>query len=325
VISRDLRLEDIDARHWTNLVRLLEPDADAYRAGGPGRLPLVILTEGGRPVKAVRAGVGRVPLAGLKWYGPDGIDRARQESGAALLLAAEIDALREVLRALESSVRLDEDGVAQALRIATAVRGRMGQGIYLSPRLLKGVPVPSYEAVQRTFDLLYPDDRAAACYVFDRGGVHTSVISAKRRGDIALVTTHLALTFPLTGEWRREYPRVLEAVERRFARPFLGIFAELGAVQRILAGTSSVAREVAARAIVLDPAPPWLMALVAADAGAQMAQAGAGLLKRFVPSSLMSIARGVAERAAEGPFTMLGFNPFQVAGELLRLSHRPPA
>jgi hypothetical protein len=39
----------------------------------------------------------------------------------------------------------------------------------------------------------------------------------------------------------------------------------------------------------------------------------------------MSIARGVAERAAEGPFTMLGFNPFQVAGELLRLSRRPPA
>jgi hypothetical protein len=323
VISRDLRIEDIDARHWVNLVRLVQPDAAAYRAGGLARLPLVVILEDGRPVKAVRVGVGRVPLAEVRWHGPAAVDRARTENGCALLLAAELGALREVLADLETRVRLSEDGVAQSLRIATAIRARMGQGIYLSPRLLKGVPVPSYEAVQRTFDLLYPDDRAAAFYLFHRGEIHTSGITTKRRGDLTLLTSHLALGVPVT-DWHRDYPRLLESIERRFARPFLGIFAELGAVQRVLAGTSSVAREVAGREIVLDPAPPWLRALVAADAGAQVAQAGAGLLRRFVPSSIMSIARGAYERAAEGPFTLLGFNPFQVAGELLRLSRRPP-
>jgi hypothetical protein len=324
MISRDIRVEDIDARHWTNLVRLVQPDAAAYGAGGPKRLPLLVLLEEGKPVKAVRAGAGRVPLAEVRWHGPAAIDRARQENGCALLLAAEIATLRDLLRDLESHVRLEEDGVAQSLRVARAVQAHAGRGVWLSPRLLKGVPVPSYEVVQRTFDLLYPDDRAAAFYLFNGGGVHTSVITAKRRGDLTLLTTHLALGFAL-GDWRREYPRVLEAVERRFAKPFAGIFAELAAAQRILAGQSSVAREVAARAIILDPAPPWLMALVAADAGAQVAQVGAGLLKRFVPAGIMNVARGMAERAAEGPFQLLGFNPFQVAGDLLRLTRRPPA
>jgi hypothetical protein len=324
VISRDLRVEDLDARHWTSLIGLLGPDAAAYRAAGVRRRPLVVLLEDGRPVKAVKPGVGRVPLAEVRWYGPAAIERARTENGCALLVAAELDALRDVLGAIERRVRLDEDPVAQCLHVARAVQARIGTGIYLAPRLLKGVPVPSYEAVQRTFDLLYPDDRATVLYLFDRGAIHTAVITAKRRGDVVLLAGHRALGVEVR-DFRRDYPRLLEAVERRIARPTIGVFAELAAAHRLLGGQSRVARELATRDVILDPAPPWLMALIAADAGAQMAQAGAGLLKRFVPSSLMQIAKGVAERAAEGPFQLLGFNPVQVVSELLRLARRPGA
>jgi len=94
---------------------------------------------------------------------------------------------------------------------------------------------------------------------------------------------------------------------------------------RIVGGESSVAREMAAREVILDPAPPWLLALVAADAGAQVAQASAGLLLRFVPKGLVQLARDVAERAAEGPFQLLGFNPFAILGQILRVLRRPPA
>jgi hypothetical protein len=317
VISRDIRVEDLDAHDWTNLLKLGEPDFNEYRARGASGLPLVLLLEGDVPVKAIRAGAGPMPLGEARWFGPAAIARARRAMGCSFLLAAEIEALRELLAELESSVRLDEDGVAQSLRVGRAVKARVGAGLYLDPNPLAGVPIPSYDAVQRTFDRLYPDDRATLFYLFDHGAIHTSLVTSKHQGDLALVTTNRALGVAVA-DWRRDYPR-------RFARPFLGIFAEVAALSRILSGQSSVSRELAAREVIFDPVPPWLMALVAADAGAQVAQASAGLLRRFVPAGLMQIARGVAERAAEGPFQLLGFNPFAIAGEILRVLRRPPA
>ncbi|MBI5477216.1 MAG: hypothetical protein HY906_00080 [Deltaproteobacteria bacterium] len=114
-------------------------------------------------------------------------------------------------------------------------------------------------------------------------------------------------------------------MERRCAKPHIGAFLELAAWQRIATGASSVSREMAQKSVILDPAPPWLMGMVAADAGAQVAKVGFGLLSRFVPDNVMKIAKDVAREAAEkGPFALLGFNPFAVAGQLLRL-RRPPA
>jgi hypothetical protein len=323
VLSRDLDVHDIDARHFVNLRRLLEPDYDAYQAAGERRLPLCLILDRGRLVKAVRAGRGRVPLAEVRWHGPAALDRARAENGCSFLVAVELDAARAALREAEERVRLDEDLVAQGLRLARAVQVHVDRGIYLSPRVLKGVPIPSFDAVQRTFDLLFPDDRAAVFYLFERGEIHTSVIAVKRHGDLTELTTHQALGVTL-GDWRRDLPRVLQAVERRHAKPHLGFFAELAAWQRITSGAGTMSREVAGRSIVLDPAPPWLLGLVAADAGTQVAKMGVGLLSRFVPKTVMNAAKDLAQTAVErGPFALLGFNPFDVAGQLLRL-RRPP-
>ncbi|MBI5477215.1 MAG: hypothetical protein HY906_00075 [Deltaproteobacteria bacterium] len=193
MFSRDVNVHDIDARHYVNLRRLLEPEYQAYRAGGGKALPLVVILERGKPIKAVRADRGRVPLADVRWYGPGAMERARQENGGAFLLAVELATARTALREIEERVRLEEDGVAQALHVARVLQAHAGNGIYLSPRVLGGVPVPSYEAVQRTFDLLYPDERSVVVYVFERGEIHASLIAAKRRGDITEITTHLAL------------------------------------------------------------------------------------------------------------------------------------
>lgn len=324
MFSRDVSIHDIDARHYVNLRRLLEPEYHAYRADGGKALPLVVILDKGRPIKAVRADRGRVPLAELKWYGPGALEKARQENGGAFLLAVELATARTVLRELEERVKLGEDGVAQALHVARAIHDHMGQGIYLSPRVLGGVPVPSYDAIQRTFDLLYPDDRSVVVYVFERQEIYTSLIAVKRRGDLTELTSHLPGAGAI-GDWHRDYPRLLQAAERRCAKPHLGVFIDLACWQRIASGASSVSRELAAKNLVLDPAPPWLLGLVAADAGAQVAKVGLGLLSRFVPSTVMKAAKDVAQAAAEkGPFALLGFNPFDVAGQLLRL-RRPPA
>jgi hypothetical protein len=324
VISRDLNLHDIDARHYVNLRHLLEPEYHAYRANAGKALPLVVILEQGRPIKAVRADRGRVPLADLKWYGSGAMEKARKENGGAFLLAIELGTARTVLREIEERVKLGDDGVAQALLVARVIHDHMGQGIYLSPRVLGGVPVPSYEAVQRTLDLLFPDDRSVVVYVFERNEIHTSLIAVKRRGDICELTSHLA-SAGAVHDWHRDYPKLLQAAERRCAKPHIGVFIDLGCWQRIAAGASSVSRELAAKNLVLDPVPPWLMGLVAADAGAQVAKVGFGLLSRFVPDTVMKAAKDVAQAAAErGPFALLGFNPFDVAGQLLRL-RRPPS
>jgi hypothetical protein len=324
VFSRDVNIHDVDARHYLNLRRLLEPEYHAYRSGGGRALPLVLILDKGRPIKAVRADRGRVPLGDVKWYGPGALERARQENGGAFLLAIELATARTALREIEERVKLGEDGVAQALHVARVIQAHVGQGIYLSPRVLQGVPVPSYDAVQRTFDLLYPDERSVVVYVFEGHEIHTSLIAVKRRGDITELTSHQALGGDVR-DWRRDYPRLLQAAERRCAKPHLGIFIDLAAWQRIAGGASSVSRELAQRTVILDPAPPWLMGLVAADAGAQVAKVGFGLLSRFVPDNVMKVAKDVAREAAEkGPFALLGFNPFAVAGQLLRL-RRPPA
>jgi hypothetical protein len=324
VFSRDVNLHDIDARHYVNLRHLLEPEYQAYRGNGGKALPLVVILDQGRPIKAVRADRGRVPLADLKWYGPGALEKARKENGGAFLLAIELGTARTVLREIEERVRLTEDGVAQALHVARVIHDHMGQGIYLTPRVLAGVPVPSFEAIQRTFDLLYPDDRSVVVYVFERNEIHTSLIAVKRRGDITELTSHVAAAGDVH-DWHRDYSRLLQAAERRCAKPHIGVFIELGAWQRIATGASSVSRELATKSLVLDPAPPWLLGMVAADAGAQVAKVGFGLLSRFVPDNVMKMAKDVATTAAEkGPFALLGFNPFALAGQLLRL-RRPPA
>ena len=79
MFSRDVNIHDIDARHYLNLRRLLEPEYPAYRANAGKALPLVVILDQGRPIKAVRADRGRVPLADLKWYGPGAMERARKE------------------------------------------------------------------------------------------------------------------------------------------------------------------------------------------------------------------------------------------------------
>ena len=58
MLSRDVNIHDVDARHYVNLRRLLEPEYQAYRGNGGQALPLVVILDKGKPIKAVRADRG---------------------------------------------------------------------------------------------------------------------------------------------------------------------------------------------------------------------------------------------------------------------------
>ena len=84
---------------------------------------------------------------------------------------------------------------AAGLAVLRALKARSGRGVWSEPALLALLPAPHYEPLQRTFDLLIPDDSALAAYVVadDRRAILASIIAVKRGGHIAQVTTHAAI------------------------------------------------------------------------------------------------------------------------------------
>jgi len=332
VISPELELAHLDARHWRNAWRLLVPprvlDAPAWAlvvvdsvvAGAPPKLVSVIV--------AGKAARGRIaeppPLAG--------VEPAALEAYAKTLRVGSVIVISQHLIAtlsaeIEGVLRFDQDGVAQALVALKALKHHTGKGVWTEPPLLDLLPAPGYEPIQRTFDLLVPDRSALLAYVIedDRARIHTSIIATKEDGDITRAATHRAIAdllpeTTLARDWQKEHKRVLAAVEERFAKPSIGLFLERATLMKILTGPSdTLARELNAKRVVIDPAPAWLLGLLGGAAVAAMAGRAASALAAMLPQATRDRASALAHRAqtvmkesGAHPFALLGFDPIEL-------------
>jgi hypothetical protein len=199
------------------------------------------------------------------------------------------------------------------------------------------LPTPSYEPIQRTFDLLIPDRSAMVAYVIDddRQRLHASIIATKDDGDVRRAATHRAIAdlapeLALARDWQQGYKRVLAAVEERFARPSVGVFLERATVMRLITGPSDqLARELSARNVIIDPAPAWLLGLLGGATMAAFAGRGARVLASMLPSSVRDRGAALAQRAQTAmkesgahPFALLGFDPLELWSRL-REFYRP--
>jgi hypothetical protein len=328
VLSAALELSDLDARHWKNWWRLLTPP----RVLEPARWALAILDRGTLRHLIIR-GEGARPLVPLPGplTGPRGAtsplaDYARILDVAAVV-AVERRLLAELSAEIDGALRLDQDLVAQGLIILRALKRHAGNGLWTEPSLLELLPAPSYEPLQRTFDLLIPDHSALLAYVIDddRSRVHASVVAVKARGDITRAATHRAIADlvpepSFARSWDTGYRRVLAAVEQRFAPPSLALFAERATLHRIVTGPSDqLARELSAKRIIIDPAPAWLLGLLGGAAVAAMAGRAATALAGMLPqatrdraSALAVRARGAMRDSGANPFALLGFDPLEL-------------
>ena len=96
-------------------------------------------------------------------------------------------------------------------------------------------------------------------------------------------------------------------MEGRLARPHVALFATLDAWREIVGpDPGSLARQVASRGAILDPAPPWALALAGVGAMAGVAQEASRLFGRFVPQAVKDTARAIS------PFAALGFDPIDL-------------
>ncbi|HEY4241297.1 MAG TPA: hypothetical protein VGM88_15860 [Kofleriaceae bacterium] len=321
-------MAQLDARHWHNGWRLLVPPR--VRPAAPWALAIVdrhsAAPSGTETLKVIVAGRGAVEAPVLGGRTARELAAAAKQLGVAALIVVERDAVRELARELEGSLRADDDALGQGLAALKALKKRAGRGVWMHPPLLELLPVPAAEPVRRTFDLLVPDDSALVAYVIedDRSAIHASIIARKEGGAITRATTHAAIAdlvpeAAFAKSWEKQAARVNRAVEERIGAPSISLFLERATVLRILTGPSDqLARELNAKRVVIDPAPTWLLGIISGATAFAMAGRAARGMAALLPQAARDRASALASRArdAVNPFGMLGFDPLELWAQL---------
>ncbi|HUH05654.1 MAG TPA: hypothetical protein VML75_26855 [Kofleriaceae bacterium] len=324
MLARDVLISDLDGRHWANWLGLLMPHGvmDAPRFA-------VLWIHQGAPIKCVVRGAGAIPLDQVPFEGTSQgeLVELRKALEVDAVIVLDRDALAEVFTAIDRNLDFEADYVAQSLTMLRAVKQLAGAGIWSEPRLLEIVPAPPFEALQRTFDLLIPNNSSLLAYVFedDHSDIHASIIATKAAGHIDAVATHKVFEDMLPGPrlartWRAQHKRVLELTAERFGRPAVDVFLDRRTYYRILTGpTDTLTRELRARNIIIDPAPAWLLGLLGGATVAAVATRGARAFARYLPDGARKMAAGFAQQAQDmvstsnaNPWALLGFDPIEL-------------
>lgn len=326
VLSAELELVDLDPRHWAGWWSLLVPPrVQAYPAWALG------IVDGPALIKAVIKGKGAIDPAGapLRGRDPAALAAWSRQLGVAASVVVERGLVAQLSTEIETALRLEQDLVEQGLVALRALKRHAGTAIWTDPPILDLLPAPSYDAIQKTFDLLVPDRSALVAYVIadDRSRIEASVIAVKQGGDIVRVATHRAIAdlvpeASFARDWERQHRRVATAVEERFAKPSIALFIERATVMRIVTGPSDqLARELNAKRVIIEPAPAWLLGLLGGATVAAMAGRAARGLASMLPQSARDRASALATRAKDrikdsGPFATLGFDPLELWAQL---------
>ena len=347
MISPNLRLEAIDPVHWANLLRLMHPPAGgasdapeplvwspfdrlmkATNAPPPlepstalsPETPALALLRGERVLRIVRWGGGQLPAGDLASPRQEDLRAFRRRHQLPFVAAVDLDALPALWAEAQARVGVGEDYVAQLLAMARVARDALGKSLHLDPRLMGMMPLPSYSLLQTTFNTVLPDGRSFVFYVVDGSRIWTSLIVAKRAGDLYLITTHQAIADRVYfSDLRAHAPAVLKAVAERFDPPHLGLFLPLRVWHELLAGDrSAIARALTMRTAVVDPAPSWFVGLVGAGAVAEAASRSARLAGKLLAGTRLGSffpSGGKAEKLVHSvahPFESLGLDPWEL-------------
>ncbi|MCP4449592.1 MAG: hypothetical protein GY811_30310 [Myxococcales bacterium] len=320
MIASDPELVWLDRRHLQNWWELAIPPG----ISGESRYGLLVLGEG-KLIAAIRSGDGALPLEDVPFEGTGKAQLARLSNKMQVegLVVFERRALTDLFENMERDLRIEDDLATQGVGLWQALR--RSEGIWSDPPLLELIPPLRSDALQKTFDLLVPNETTLVAYVMHERRVHCSVIAEKCRGSIVLATMHpgigdLLSEQELCQDWRERYDRVNRAVESRFCKPSISVFVERDAVDRILRGpTDQLAKELRSGNLIVDPSPLWLQGLLGGAAALAAATTSAKRMARFLPKGARKMAGDIAQAAGDrvkesgaSPFGMLGFDPIEL-------------
>ncbi|HSQ62836.1 MAG TPA: hypothetical protein VLM85_06460 [Polyangiaceae bacterium] len=334
MLAPDVRLEGFTAEDWARLLDLFKPRHARPETPRP-RGGLLLVHGGGRIRKLLHTRLGRLEPGGA-WPSipPEGgLAKLAGEHEASWAVAAEVGALDEVMERFGARARRSDDLVVQTLTLVHVVRELMHQGqIEGWPRRLRNVPVPTEPMVRRAIDSVCGDGRAIALGVF-RGGELWTALVARRRGrgfDLLAGPDELRPAMGLlSGEWRRDYRHLVQAVEDRYAPLALGCFAEASVLAQLQVDgrPGAWSRAIAVRDVVVSPMP----AAVGVALGYDSARYAWTTLRAVAPSlgplavlepALVSLRKRAAELTDNDIAGVLGFSPLALLRALLQRDHR---
>ncbi len=343
VLTTDVRFEGWTTEDWVRFLRLWQaraaPELEPTRPCGG----VVVVHEEGEILKLLHTRKGRLDPAtagatrdeadalalALRAGQPAALGPLARANHASWALALRLGALDEVMERFGARAARSDDFTAQSLLLVGIAREMIGEGAITTwPQRLRGIPVPTPHVVRRTLDVLCGDGRAMALGLFDGGSLWTSFV-ARRRGpgfDVVAGPDELRPALGLlSGDWRRDYRHLVQAIEARYAPLAFGCFAELGTFRALQtdARPGAWSRAVAVRDVIIAPMPAAVGMALGFDGTRYVLHALRAITGRISPLAAMGpVLEGV--RARVGALTgddvsgLLGFDPLGLLRKLLQ-------
>lgn len=333
MLTPDVRIEGFDAADWILLGKILggakgvEADVlgaahEEARLGG-----VAVLLSGSQVVKVLSTSRGRLDPSRGSAEGP--LEDVVRATGAAWGIRMQRAALAELSDRFARRLVREDRFLGQILKLVAVVRELAEAGaVETHPRDVRALPVPSEKTIDRAIDLICPPGKAMLLGAFDGGEVLTSL--AVHRGrfgfDRIVGPSEVRLELGLvSGEWTRNVPGLVRAVELSVGPLALGCFAQMKTWQRLVGDRTPGAWAAAAlgRELLLQPVAPALAIPLGLDVGRAAMAVARDLAARF----------GIVLSAGSGPLfqelnrfrdvgqgevsRLLGFDPFALLRELL--------
>ncbi|MDP9034105.1 MAG: hypothetical protein M3O50_04820 [Myxococcota bacterium] len=343
MLTADVRFEGWTTEDWTRFVRLWQPRLGSANPGGVGpRGGVIVVHDETQILKLLHTHRGRLDprealqvsdenegrSLALRSGRPSALGQLARAQRASWALSLRLGALDEVMERFGARAHRGDDLTDQSLLLISIVRELMSEGAIFSwPQRLRGIPVPTAHMVHRTLDALCSDGRAIALGLFDAGDLWTAFV-ARRRGvafDVFAGPEDLRPELGLlSGDWRRDYRHLQQAVEHRFGPLGFGCFTELATFRALQTDRRSGAwsRAVAVRDVVIAPMPSAVALALGFDGARYAFQGLRALSGRIGPlaaiAPLLEAARArVTKLTGKDVGAMLGFDPLAALRALL--------
>ena len=183
--------------------------------------------------------------------------------------------------------------------------------------------------VKRALDTLCPHGQAIGLGMFKDGELWTSFVARRRGASFDLIAGPDELRSSmglLSGDWRRDYTHLVEAMEERYAPLAFGCFAEVETFRdlQVDARPGAWGRAFTVRDVILSPIPVAVGVAIAADGARGFFEHARVLTARFDPFGFVDpLVRSLRARlgAAAGDKdvpAVLGFDPMAALRVLLK-------
>lgn len=291
MLTPDVRFESFTPTDWSRFLSLWSVRRATHVDGEVARGGIIVVHDGGRVRKALHTVDGRIEPDAIAW--PQPLEDVAREVKATWAWAIHAGALEELMERWGARVRRGDDVLTQALHLFAVFRELLDEGAIQSwPRRLKNVPVPARAVVDRTLDAFVPAGKIGILALYDEGELWTAMIVRRSarptpaRFDLVAGPSEVRRAMGLvSGEFRRDYRHLVDAVEALYAQPSIGLHAEVSTFRSLVtsAKPGDWARAVALRDVVVSPMPRVLAVPLSVDAGRGVFDVAARFAKQMDP------------------------------------------